>query len=157
MAVAEHRGAALATIGGAVTLIGTFLPWLRSGARDRSSYTIFDLVDRLGFSPAGVISWSLRLWPLVPLLVVVVVVAAWWPTMSTRARTAVTAATAVVVVWVGATAIAVSFAPDVALFRIGPGPAVTVFGALTLGVGALLNLRTGPASDRLDGPNSDQN
>ena len=131
----------LATVGGAVTLIGTFLPWLRSGARNRSSYTIFDLVDRLGFSPAGAISWSLRLWPLVPLLVVAVVVAAWWPAMSSRARTAADAATAVAVVWVGGTAIAVSFAPDVVLFRIGVGPPVTVIGAITLGVGALLRLR----------------
>lgn len=146
MAIAEHRSAALATVGGAVTLIGTFLPWLRSGARDRSSYTIFDLVDRLGFSPAGAISWSLRLWPLVPLFVVVVVVAAWWPAMSTRARAATTAATALVVIWVGATAIAVSFAPDVALFRIGPGPLVTVVGAVTLGVGAALRLRESAAS-----------
>ena len=164
MAVAEHRGAALATVGGSVTLIGTFLPWLRSGARNRSSYTIFDLVDRLGFSPAGAVSWSLRVWPLVPLFVVVVVVAAWWPTMSSRARTAATTATAVVAIWVGVTAIAVSFAPDVALFRIGPGPAVTVLGAITLGVGALLKLRestallrTGPETDRLGDPNPDQN
>ena len=63
-------GAAVISSGGALTLIGTFLPWLRSGARDRASYTIFDLVERLGFAPGGVVALSLRLWPLVPLLLV---------------------------------------------------------------------------------------
>ena len=32
--------------GSGVAVLGTFLPWLRSGAVDRSSYEIFDLVDR---------------------------------------------------------------------------------------------------------------
>lgn len=144
--VSEHRYAALATVGGSVTLIGTFLPWVRSGSRNRSSYTIFDLVDRLGFAPSGMISWSLRLWPLVPLLVVLIVVAGWWPSVSPRVGTAGTLATAVVVVWLVGTAISVSFAPDIALFRIGPGPPVTVFGVIVLGVGAVLRLRESAAS-----------
>ncbi|MFW2332885.1 hypothetical protein [Ilumatobacter sp.] len=135
------RGATVVTIGGVVMLVGTFLPWLRSGARNRSSYTIFDLVERLGFAQGGVIEWSLRLWPLVPLLLVATVITAWavgtehlsWPVPLTLASCAV--------IWVGGTALALLLAPDIALFGVGVGPAVTLAGAALL-LGGIVVLRT---------------
>ena len=56
--VAQQRaGAVTVTAGAAVLLVGTFLTWLRSGATERSSYDVFDLVDRLGFSEGGLMGW----------------------------------------------------------------------------------------------------
>ena len=49
----QRAGAVTVTAGAAVLLVGTFLTWLRSGATERSSYDVFDLVDRLGFSEGG--------------------------------------------------------------------------------------------------------
>jgi hypothetical protein len=138
-------GAIGATGGSAVALVGTFLPWLRSGARDRSSYTIFDLVERLGFAPGGVVAWSLRLWPLVPLLLVAVTVSA-WAVVTRHLRWSITMGVAVVaLVWVGGTAIALVIAPDVGLFRIGIGPAVTLVGVLVAVAGVVTLRRRGSA------------
>ena len=127
-------------------LVGTFLPWLRSGARDRASYTIFDLVERLGFAPGGVIAWSLRLWPLVPLLLVVVVTTA-WSVATGHLRWWVPAVLAMVAaVWVGGTSVAVLMAPDIALFRVGVGPTVTLVGTVVLAAGSVV-LRPAASSE----------
>jgi len=116
------------TVGGAVMLLGTFLPWLRSGSRDRSSYTIFDLVERLGFAPGGVIAWSLRLWPLAPLLLVAVATTAWAVATDHLRWPVPLALSACSVIWIGGTAVALLLAPDIALFGVGVGPAVTLAG-----------------------------
>ena len=50
----------MVSAGAAITLLGTFLTWLRSGSADRSSYAVFGLVDRLGFSEGGVVGWALQ-------------------------------------------------------------------------------------------------
>ena len=63
-------GRVVATVGAAVALVGTFLPWLRSGTRQRNSYEIFSLVERLGISQSSVVGWGVRLWPLCSLLLV---------------------------------------------------------------------------------------
>jgi hypothetical protein len=140
---APHRAAIVTTAGAGTMLVGTFLPWLRSGARNRSSYTIFDLVERLGFAPGGVIAWSLRLWPLVPLLIVVTATCA-WAVVTHHVRWGVcAAATVTLVVWVGGTATAVFLAPDVALFRIGVGPTVTLVGAVAAAAGVAMLRRRG--------------
>ncbi len=125
------------TIRATVTLIGTFLPWLRSGSRGRSSYTIFDLVERLGFAPGGVVAWSLRLWPLVPLLLVAMAIAAWAVAIGRLRWTAAAAAVGAGMLWIGGTAIALMLAPDAGLFRIGSGPAVAVIGVAIAGLGAV--------------------
>ena len=54
-------------IGASIALVGTFLPWLASGAVDRSSYELLDIVERLGFSPDGLVGLALTVWPLAPL------------------------------------------------------------------------------------------
>lgn len=116
------------TVGTATVLLGTFLPWLGSGERDRSSYAIFDLVERLGFAPSGVVSWSLRLWPLVPLLLVVQTLTG-WAVATGHLRWQVSAlTTAMGTAWVGGTAIALVLAPDVGLFQVGSGPIVVSIG-----------------------------
>ena len=119
-------------------LVGTFLPWLRSGARNRSSYTIFDLVERLGFAPEGVVAWSLRLWPLVPLLLVATVITAWAVAADHMSWYVPLALSSCSVIWVGGTALALLLAPDIALFGVGVGPAVTLVGAALLPFGVAL-------------------
>ena len=40
-------------VGGVVTVVGSLLPWVRTGRRQRNSYDVFALAQRLGFSPDG--------------------------------------------------------------------------------------------------------
>ena len=63
----------------AVALLGTFLPWLRSGSRRRNSYEIFSLVERLGISQSSLVGWGLRVWPVAPFLLVAAVTLQWFP------------------------------------------------------------------------------
>ena len=121
--------------GAAVVLVGTFLTWLRSGATDRSSYDVFDLVDRLGFSEGGLVGWALRLWPLLPLLLVLAVIAWWWPSSGSGWTATRAALTLVAALYAGAVAVAVANAPEVALFSVGPGPVVTIVGSVVMVVG----------------------
>lgn len=141
-AVSTHQraGAITVTVGAAILLLGTFLTWLRSGATERSSYDVFDLVDRLGFSEGGLVGWALRLWPLVPMLLVVAVVVWWWPSSGTGWIAARVALTLLASLYAGAVAVAVVNAPDVALFSIGKGPIVTLIGSgiMFVGVGMAL-------------------
>lgn len=140
------RGAVTITVGAGTALVGTFLPWLRSGSRDRSSYTIFDLVERLGFAPGGIVAWSLRLWPLVPLVLVAMTVLGWAvATGHVRWRIAAPVIGAGVL-WVGGTATALVLAPDVGLFRIGAGPGVAGVGVLVAAVGGVWLRRPGSAA-----------
>lgn len=146
--MARHqRAAALGTAGAVTTLIGTFLPWLHSGARGRSSYAIFELIDRLGFAPGGLVSASLRVWPLVPLLLVGAMVSLWVPTTRGITRWAGSVTIAVAVLWVGATALAVRFAPADGLLSIGPGPVVTIVGAVILAAAGAVRIRESAASE----------
>ena len=130
--MSTRAGAITVTVGAAVLLMGTLMPWLRSGAIERSSYDVFDLVDRLGFSEGGVVGWALRLWPLVPLLLVLTVIAWWWPSSRAGWRATRVALTFVASLYAGGVAVAVLNAPDVALFSVGPGPSVTILGAVVM-------------------------
>jgi hypothetical protein len=120
------------TLGAALLLVGTFLPWVRSGAVDRSSYEVFDLVERLGFSPDGPIGWALRVWPLVPLLLVLGVVAQWWPGGGRLADALRRVLPLVTAVYAGGTALAVRLAPDAGLLRVGVGPSVSLLGGVVM-------------------------
>jgi hypothetical protein len=123
------------SVGSLVIVVGTFLPWLQSGAVARSSYEIFDLVDRLGFSPDGAVGWSLRLWPVVPLLLVLGVVLQWAHSERALVRAVRLLLPVVVALYVGATAVAVRLAPASGLFRYRFGTWVTLLGSLAV-VGA---------------------
>ena len=126
-------GQVVATLGGIVALVGTFLPWLRSGTRDRNSYEIFSLVDRLGISQSSVVGWGVRLWPVVPLLLVLAVTLQWF----TR-KWISGAAVLVAIVYAGVVSNVVRSASSNSLITIESGPLVTLAGAVTLAVGALI-------------------
>ena len=119
----------LTSVGAAIALLGSFLPWLYSGDRGRSSYELFDIVDRLGFAEGGLVGVVFRLWPLVPLVIVVSVVVQWWPGANRSLRRWLPIGAAVYVLVV---AIAVWAAPDIALFRMGAGVATAASGATAM-------------------------
>ncbi len=123
------------TVGAAITLAGTFLSWVASGSTERSSYEVFGIVDRLGFSPDGAVGWALRLWPLVPLALVLTVIVHWahHPSLRWPRHTV----TGVAVLYPGVTSIALLNAPEVGLFRVGAGPWVTMAGAVVMLAGLL--------------------
>ena len=131
-------GRAIASVGAVVAFAGTFLPWLRSGTRERNSYEIFSLVDRLGFSPSSLVGWGVRLWPIVPLLLAVAVTLLWFPR-----RWLTDAAVAVAVIYTGVVSAAVRSAPSTSLISIEAGPLVTLVGAIVLAAGWLIGLTAG--------------
>jgi hypothetical protein len=136
VSTARVVSAVTVSVGAALALVGTFLTWIRSGAVERSSYEIFDLVGRLGFSPDGAVGWAVRLWPLVPLLLVLSVVCWWSPSDSTPLRTTRIVLPVVVALWTGGTGLAIATAPQGGLMSIGPGPSVTAVGAAIVLAGA---------------------
>jgi hypothetical protein len=127
-------GRVVATTGAGVALVGTFLPWLRSGSRQRNSYEIFSLVERLGFSSSGLVGWGLRLWPVVPFLLAFAATMQWFPRKWLSGASVIVA-----VVYVGGVAAAVKTAPATSLIAVDYGPWVTIAGTALLALGALVN------------------
>jgi len=116
-------------------LLGTFLPWLRSGDVLRNSYTSFGVLNRLiGFH--GVSDLAVRAWPLIGLCcagVVVAVVAA-----SRRVATVLALVTAG---WSAAVASAVLLHHgDAGVSVVAVGPAVTLIGDTAVLLAASLTL-----------------
>ncbi|MGD9703099.1 MAG: hypothetical protein AB7Q42_15625 [Acidimicrobiia bacterium] len=116
------------TIGAAAVLLGTFLPWWRSGTRDRTSYQLLGLIDRLEFAPDGPAATAVRWWPTVPILLVVAVLAVWWQRWLVASLVASIGA-----VYALTFAIVIRAAPGRALV----GTVVTIVGAVVLLVAAL--------------------
>jgi hypothetical protein len=139
-------GRVLATVGALVALVGTFLPWLRSGTRNRNSYEIFSLVDRLSISQSSLVGWGVRLWPVMPFLLVLTVALLWF---APRAG-AVAVATATVL-YAGGVSIAVYRAPARSLVEIENGPVVTFFGLALLTAGVALSCARSRAIREPDG------
>jgi hypothetical protein len=112
-----------ATAGGVLLLAGAFLPWLRSGDRQRSSFELFAVVDRLGLAPDGAGGVLVRWWPVMPAVVLAGLALMWW--QRPRLGAACTLAGSV-----HATALvaAVGLAPVAA----GAGVVVTMAGALVV-------------------------
>lgn len=120
----RHHAPPLAlSVGAAVVLVGTFLPWWRSGSSRRSSYALLDLLDRLDLAADGPAANAMRLWPIVPLLVVGAVVATWWGW-----RRLGVACASVAAVYATVVALVVRAAPGQALV----GTVVTIAGSLVL-------------------------
>lgn len=94
-------------------VVATFLPWVNSGSRSRSSYGLLGVIDRLGIAGEGLAGTAIRWWPVVPLLVTAAVLLGCWH----RHRLAVIVAlvTTVYVVGVAAVLIAVRTDADVDL------------------------------------------
>jgi hypothetical protein len=116
-------------------VLGTFLPWLRSGEVQRNSYASFGTLGRLvGFhGPSEV---ALRVWPLLGLCcaaVVLTVVATWHRTAATLAL--------VVAGWSAAVGCAVLIRhDDSGVSVVALGPIVTVAGDAAVVLAAILVL-----------------
>src|SRR6187401_764882 len=123
------------TVGGVVSIVGMFGPWVRTGSASRSSFELADVVVRLGYAPGGPVGLALRTWPMAPLSVVVAVVATWW--IGGRVVAGLTVVVGLVVGLVGA---AVWNAPDSVLLGSRWGSLVTALGAATMIVGGILSL-----------------
>ena len=138
----------IASSGAIVVLAGSFLPWLASGTADRSSYELLGVIDRLGFSPDGVVGWAIRVWPLLPMLLVVTVVSHHVHLDARWLGTVRSASTALAALYAGSVALAVRLAPDVGLFRPRYGSWITLAGALLLTVSIVLTVRPRAADAR---------
>jgi len=124
--VGRHGATVVAmAVGAAVTIVGSWLPWLHTGNRSRHSYDIFALVERLGFSPDGAVGVLVRWWPLVPLVTVAAVVLAWWGWRRIGGGLGIVGG-----LYAGGVGVAVARAP--AVVEIGLGPRVTAVGGLIL-------------------------
>lgn len=76
---ATHRFlAAVVGLAALFTIVGSFAPWVRTGATQRNSFDAFGIVERLGFSPHGPVGLAVRMWPVVPLMAVGTTVLVAW-------------------------------------------------------------------------------
>jgi hypothetical protein len=125
----------LATAGALLAIVGTFLPWLRSGTRRRNSYEIFSLVDRLGISQSSLVGWGVRLWPVVPFLLVLTISLLWF-----APRLPAVAVAAVTVLYAGGVSLVVNRAQSSSLVAVESGPVVTLCGLAALTVGTSLTV-----------------
>src|SRR3954453_11824647 len=126
-------GRGVATGGALLALVGTFLPWLRSGTRRRNSYEIFSLVDRLGISVSSLVGWGVRLWPVVPFLLVLAVTLLWF-----APRVPAAAVVALTVLYAGGVSVVVNRAASSSLINVTGAPIVTICGLALLASGTLL-------------------
>jgi hypothetical protein len=117
--IVRHPRAALLvfTLVAALTLVATFVPWLRSGTATRSSYDMLGLLTRLELANGGLVRTMVRWWPVVPLLITSSVVAAWWQ----RARVALAAAIGSGL-YAGGVGVAVLVKTRGTSIEVGPGP-----------------------------------
>jgi hypothetical protein len=126
------------TASAGVALLGVFAPWLKSGESRRSSFELFELVDRLGFVPDGVFAWVLRLWPIVPLAVITCVVAAW------MAKARIAGSLGLVGgIYVALVAVGIMQAPTAGLIRTAWGVPVALVGGLMLATSGVWLLAAG--------------
>lgn len=65
----------VAASGGALSLVGSFLPWMRTGERSRSSYELADVARRLNILSGSFERGIVRVWPFVPMVTVLAVAA----------------------------------------------------------------------------------
>jgi hypothetical protein len=123
----------LAMAAGAILVVlGSLLPWLRTGARQRNSYDAFAVADRLGFGPGGAAAQGLRWWPLVPLLTACAVVAAWWGWRRPGGLVGIAAG-----LYATAVGVAVATADQQSAVDIRPGATVTAVGGVVLALASV--------------------
>ncbi|HEY7625570.1 MAG TPA: hypothetical protein VH761_00825 [Ilumatobacteraceae bacterium] len=131
-------GRVVATSAALVLLVGTFLPWITSGRRRRSSYQIFSLIERIGYPSSSAVGWALRLWPLLPLLTVAAITILWFHRPAMAAGVGGLAAAYATIV-----AVAVLTSSPSPLIDIEYGPIVTLVGAADFAVGLVFSIRAG--------------
>ena len=119
--------------GPAVLVVGTFLPWLRSGRTDRNSYATDGAVRRL-LDVDGTTAAALRAWPFVSLLCAAAVALVLLGRVGLGAALAALAALAAgpVAGW------ALGVRNRGLLHAATAGPAVTLTGAILILVGVLI-------------------
>lgn len=136
----------LAMAAGAILVVlGSLLPWLRTGARQRNSYDAFAVADRLGFGPGGAAAEGLRWWPLVPLLTAGAVVVAWWGWRRPGGLIGIAAG-----VYAAAVGAAVATADQQSAIDIRPGATVTAVGGAVLALASVATALV--TADRPTGP-----
>jgi hypothetical protein len=122
-------------IGATVAIVGSAMPWVRTGARSRNSYDVFELVERLGFSAGGLEAAALRWWPVIPVLVIAPVVVAAWGAGRAGGVLGVVGGG-----YVGAVGTAVAAARPGSGIEIGPGAVVAAIGGWVLLGGSVFEL-----------------
>lgn len=131
---ASRRGAVLmlGVAGLLTTVVGTFLPWLRSGEVQRNSYASFGVLRRLiGFHGAAEV--LLHAWPLLGAVAAVVVVLAAFGLLRTAAVLAL-----IVAAWAaGVSGGALSRGSAAAIRVENLGPTVTIAGAAATAAAAV--------------------
>ncbi len=133
--VRHHAGAVLGGVGVVLLLVGTFLPWLRSGRSDRNSYETGGALRRL-LGLHGALDAAVSAWPFVGLLCAAVV--AIFALGLRRSAAGLALLTAAAAAAVAITALEVdgnSFASPLML-----GPSVTILGATVVAIAATLLL-----------------
>jgi hypothetical protein len=134
------RAALVLGAAGLLTMVlGTFLPWLRSGEVQRNSYASFGVLRRLiGFR--GAVEMLLRGWPLFGAVCALVVVLAAAGLLRTAALLAL-----VVAGWAGAVGGGALARQPVAGVRVEKlGPIVTITGAIAIVAAAIVVLISRP-------------
>lgn len=118
-------GAALGAVGLVLIVVGTFLPWLRSGRVLRNSYETDGAIKRL-LAPDGIAHAALVLWPVVSLACTASL--ALYLLRARGAAIALAVLTSVIAVAVGLGALS---APELGTVSVVvTGPAVTVSGSI---------------------------
>ena len=127
--------AAIGTAGLIITVVGTFLPWLHSGAVRRNSYASFGTLRRLiGFH--GVAELLVRAWPLLGAVTAAVVVVA-----ATGLRRTAAVLGGLVAAWAAAVAGGALARDPVGIVGVElVGPIVTLIGATAVLGAAILAL-----------------
>lgn len=144
MPLSTRRALVVFTGSGALLLLGTFLPWLRSGSTTRSSYALVGLIDRLDIAPGGAAALAITAWPFVPLLVTTAVVAAWWGRSTTALVVAVVAA-----LYAGGIAAVLAVGSAGTPITVGIGPWVcAAAGVAFLGAAVWVRMRAASARER---------
>lgn len=136
--IGRHGATVIAmAVGAAIAIVGSLVPWVRTGGRTRNSYDVFELVERFGFAPDGVVGSLIRWWPLVPLLTIGAMVLAWWGWRRPGGLLGVVAG-----VYAAAVGGAVTTAPSA--IDIEAGPWITVAGGVVLLVASVATCAISP-------------
>lgn len=138
MAARRRAGPVVGAVGAVVLVVGTFLPWLGSGAALRNSYQAMAVARRVTPLGDGAVGSALAGWPAIGGITAVGL--ALWVVGLRRTAAVVVGSLAVVV---GTVAMAIVVLLPVGEFTVRAvvvGPAVTVTGAFLAVVGAMTTL-----------------
>jgi hypothetical protein len=125
--MAERGGPVLVTVGSILMIVGSLAPWVSSLGVSANSWDLRDLVLGLGFGDNGAFDIAVTLWAVVPVVLGVAVVAAWLGRGIISAVCATMSA-----LYAGIVALAVLQAPDIDLYTVEWGVALTFVACLAV-------------------------